>query len=468
MRKRFVFFLVIASMLRLETVNTGQPVWELWGNPANVSYDSEKHAWTNDNPAHENLFRAMDAHDGVRKHTLPERVPEKSKVRITFNKDVASRPEIFCAAVFFADGQKRRDVPSEFDLPAKHGFTMKGWDFSSSDVASAIEAHRMLNPAFELASNVCPWNCEFCFTEDDNPNGLKKKLVGEMSLEERLKLIDDAAALGARSINFIGAGEPSIDPHFFTLLERMREKNITPIVYTEGALRFTDREFAKRVYDLSATVVLKVNTLKDDVYQNAIVAGPAGRKPPRAQNYFKDRNKSLEVLMELGFNDCTPTRLAFDTIICQENVSEITEIHRFARRNNIFVLFVNYLPSGRSAQVMHNATSREKQFQVFEEMAVIDREEFGIEHRACFPYAGGVPCTIRGLGLYVKIKGEVFDCPGESQPMGNVQNESFAEIWEKARAITQNFDGGCLPRQLFWDKNGQKITRTEIPLKLIT
>ncbi|OHA89185.1 MAG: hypothetical protein A3C70_00590 [Candidatus Zambryskibacteria bacterium RIFCSPHIGHO2_02_FULL_43_14] len=466
MRRVFILILVIASMFKMETIYAGEPMWDLWGNQNHIRYNAESHEWINDNPSRENLNRAMDAYDGVRKHTLPERVPEKSEVQITFNP-IGPRQEVFCAAVFFG-GQKRRDVPAEFDLSAKHGFTMKGWDFTRAEVASAIENHQMLNPAFELGSNVCPWNCEFCFTEEDNPTGLKKKLVDEMTLEERLKLIDDAAALGARSINFIGAGEPSIDPHFFTFLERMREKNITPIVYTEGALRFTDREFAKRVYDLGATVVLKVNTLKDEAYQNAIVAGPAGRKSPRAQNYFQDRNKSLEVLMELGFNDCVPTRLAFDTIICQENVNEITEIHRFARRNNIFVLFVNYLPSGRSVQVMHNAISRERQFHVFEEMAVIDREEFGIEHRACFPYAGGVPCTIRGLGLYVKIKGETFDCPGESQPMGNMRSESFKDIWEKARAITQSFDGGCMPRQLFWDRDGQKITRAEISLKLIT
>lgn len=466
MRRAFVLVLVVASMFKMETIYAGEPMWDLWGNQNHISYNSETHEWVNNNPAGENLFRAMDLYDGVKKHSLPERVPEKTEVRISFNP-VGPREEVFSAAMIFG-GLRRRDVPVEFDLPAKHGFTMKGWDFTRAEVASAIESHRMLNPAFELASNVCPWNCEFCFTEDDNPTGLKKRLVGEMTLDERLKLIDEAAALGARSINFIGAGEPSIDPHFFMLLARMREKGITPIVYTEGALRFTDREFAKRVYDLGATVVLKVNTLKNEAYQNAIVAGPAGRKPPRAQNYFQDRNKSLKVLMETGFNDCVPTRLAFDTIICQENVEEIAEVHRFARRNNIFVLFVNYLPSGRSAQVMHNAISRERQFQVFEEMAVIDREEFGIEHRACFPYAGGVPCTIRGLGLYVKIKGETFDCPGESQPMGNVRSESFAKIWEKARANTQNFDGGCLPRQLFWERDGQKITRAEIPLKLIT
>ncbi len=352
-------------------------------------------------------------------------------------------------------------IPSEFDLPFKHGFTMKGWDFRTTELAEAMKGRRMLNPAFELASNACPWNCEFCFTEDYNPEGAKRRLANEMSLDDRLRLIDQAADLGTRSINFVGAGEPTIDPNFFTILERMRSRNITPIVYTEGALKCTDRDFVKRLFDLGATVVLKVNTLKDEAYQNAIVAGPAGRKSPRQQNYFKDRNRALELLIEEGFNQSNPTRLAFDTIICKENVNEILDIHRYSRRNNIFVLFVNYLPSGRSTQVMHNAITREEQFAIFGQMAEIDHTEFGIEHRACFPYAGGVPCTIRGFGLYVKIGGTVFDCPGEAKAMGNVRQESLEQIWEKARSIQENFDGGCLPRKLFWEKMGQTATAAE-------
>jgi len=343
-------------------------------------------------------------------------------------------------------------IPSEFDLPYDHGFTMKGWDFSEAELAQALIGRRMLNPAFELASNICPWNCEFCFTEDDNPEGAKRRLSNEMDIHRRLRLIDEAAHLGARAINFVGAGEPTIDPDFFTLLDRMRSHAIVPIVYTEGALRLTDRDFVRQLYDTGATVVLKVNTLTNEAYQNAIVAGPAGRKNPRNQNYFRDRNHALELLAEEGFNKSTPTRLAFDTIICRENVGEIMDIHRFARDNNIFVLFVNYLPSGRSTQVMHNAITKAEQFAIFEQMAEIDRQEYGIEHRACFPYAGGVPCTIRGFGLYVKIGGAVFDCPGESMPMGDLKLEPLEQIWTRAHSIQDGYNGGCLPRQLFWEK----------------
>src|SRR3989344_7123226 len=88
------------------------------------------------------------------------------------------------------------EVPNEFDIirtgslsskrhPSGIGYTMKGWDFSSGEIAEALKADRMLNPAYELASNTCPWNCFFCFTEDpNNTEETKKRLKGEMSLDE--------------------------------------------------------------------------------------------------------------------------------------------------------------------------------------------------------------------------------------------------------------------------------------------
>jgi len=356
-------------------------------------------------------------------------------------------------------------IPKEFDISAAKGFTMAGWNFTSQELLEAQRAGHMLNPAFELGTNMCPWNCDFCFTEDHNPTGAKRRLPGEMTLEDKLRLIDEAAALGCRTINIVGAGEPTIDQDFWQLLDWMQLRSITPIVYTEAALKLTNRAFAERLFQLGATVVVKVNSLRDEAYQNAVVEGTKEGKRPNAGTYFKRRNQALEVLMDVGFNRCVPTRLAFDTIICKQNVDEILDIHRHARANNIFVLFVNYLPSGRTVDPHHSAISREQQFEIFGKMAAIDRDEFGIEHDACYPYAGGTPCSIRGFGLFVKIKGDVFDCPGESQRLGNFLEEgrSLKAIWERAAPILQSFNGGCLPRKLFWDKQAAKADKVSEP-----
>lgn len=344
------------------------------------------------------------------------------------------------------------ELPYEFDLRyAGRGFTMRGWDFTRAELAAAIKEHRMLNPALELGTNSCPWNCTFCFTEDPaNAAGRKRRLENEMTLSERLALIDAVASLGARSINFVGAGEPTIDPHFWHLLERMIEHDITPIIYTEASLRLTNKSWVRRLYEMGATVVLKVNSFFNEEYQNAVVQGGRGLAPFGTNSYAAKRNEAIKLLIEEGFTDSEPTRLAFDTIVCKQNAGEVIALHKYARARNIFVLFVGYIPSGRSADGIHDALSRAEQFALFDEIAKVDRETFGILHRSKFPYSGGVPCSMRGTGLYVKITGEVFDCPGELFSLGNSRSEPLATIWNRARPITESLDGGCAPREAFW------------------
>ncbi len=356
-------------------------------------------------------------------------------------------------------------LPRELDLAPDFGFTMQGWDFSAAEIGAAIVNHRMLNPAMELGTNVCPWNCDFCFTESpQNTSGPKRALAGEMTVEQRLQLIDDAAALGARSINFVGAGEPTIDPAFWRLIERMRQLNIVPIVYTEGTLRLTQRHFTQRLFELGATVVLKMNSRLDPAYQDRVLRGTRPKSGVPTKSYSLARERALDVLLDAGFADRTPTRLAFDTIICRENLEEIEDLHRFARQKNIFVLFVNYLPSGRTRDGHTSAIDRVEQQAVFDRLASIDREDYRIDHGTAFPYAGGVPCTIRGLGLYVKIQGEVFDCPGEARRLGNLRENTLSEIWEAARPITESFDGLCLPRLEFWERAARKTEQGRLVL----
>lgn len=378
---------------------------------------------------------------------------------------VALKPEPLLLGIVLPN--RRNELAPEFDIVKTGlGYTMAGWDFNREMIAQAIEGNRMLNLSAELASNVCPWNCSFCFTEDPAGPGVKTKLHNEMTLAERISLIEQSAKLGNRSINFIGAGEPTIDPHFWEVVGAMQVNGITPIVYTEAALKCTDEKFVQRLYDSGCTIVMKMNSLWNEAYQNAIVAGDGIRKNPRSQNYFHDRARAIELLFEAGFAKADPTRLAFDTIICKQNKGEVLDLHRWARARNVFVLFVNYLPSGRSSDGLHDAISKAEQFDLFRQMAEIDVREFGLPpHASHFPYAGGTPCTIRGMGLYVKIRGEVFDCPGESEALGNVREEGgLASLWTRARHIQLAFDGGCHPRDKFWVEHPEFSGKRELPI----
>src|SRR5438445_12203316 len=89
---------------------------------------------------------------------------------------------------------------------------LAGWYFSANDIAEALTDGRMLNPSIDL-TNACNLNCPYCYIEEKNSRR-KVRRPDELSHEETLAVIDDFISCGAKTINIVGAGEPTIDPHF--------------------------------------------------------------------------------------------------------------------------------------------------------------------------------------------------------------------------------------------------------------
>jgi hypothetical protein len=103
MTKRFaIVMLILASLFRAEVAYTGEPMWILWGNPKNITYDANEHVWINDNPRTE-LWRYHGPRIWQGKNMLaPERVPEKTTTTIVFRMDAATKPESYYAQILIA------------------------------------------------------------------------------------------------------------------------------------------------------------------------------------------------------------------------------------------------------------------------------------------------------------------------------------------------------------------------------
>lgn len=355
------------------------------------------------------------------------------------------------------------DFPSAFSLHLRYpgrGLTMRGWDISPEKMAAALAAGYMLRAEGQLMTNQCPWSCSFCFSETPkNPSGAKRSLPGEMTLSQKLRVISEMQAVGVLSIDFVGAGEPTLDPNFWRIIEETAVRGIIPIVYSEASFRLTDRAFVDRLYQTGATVVVKTNSVRNAAFQNGVVAGALSGKAilGRAARYAADRDRAVGLLLERGFASTSEpaTRLAFDTIVCRENIVEAPELFRSCRRLGVFPFFKDYLPSGRSSEGSLNQVSRNELFALYGDLARIDREEFGIERDADLPFAGARACDMGGWGLQVKITGDVNRCAGCNNILGNVLEEPLEVIWERVRPRSGDeavIKGGCPPRQAFWDR----------------
>jgi molybdenum cofactor biosynthesis enzyme MoaA len=343
--------------------------------------------------------------------------------------------------------------------------SMAGWLFSDDDIREALLGSRLLNPSIDL-SNPCNLNCPYCFVEEKDSER-KLRFKDELSLDEQISVIDDFYRSGARTVNIVGAGEPTIDIGFERIITEIARRNMTPVVFTNG-IRLADHpNLLDMLYEVGATLVMKYDSA--DPHVQDLVAGRMG--------YTALRNQAIEGAFNRGFQSYNPTRLGFDIIAIRGIHNELSMIHRFCRRHNIFPIIADFIPTGRTshgefvgqaslialpAEVRAEVASllqplsAEERSAIYESLCSIDTHEFGIAHHACPAYYSGSPCT-QQLGLYVDIHGYIWPCvarslrspngQGVAGSLGNVREGVRAsEVWRDhpyLRHIRTAYNGHC-------------------------
>jgi len=338
-----------------------------------------------------------------------------------------------------------------------------GWDFTRTKICAALQQGSMLNPSIDL-SNACNLNCPYCFIEEKN-SARKIRKPNELTLDETLFVIDDLASAGAETINIVGAGEPTIDPHLRAVIEHISGLGLTTVIFTNGIALASSPELVDFLYMHRVSVVLKWNSFRAEVQD--LVAGRTG--------YTAKRDQAFELLLDRGFAACLPTRLGIDTIVFHGNITEVSTIHDWARRNNIFPIAADYIPTGRTedgtfqgfaavqfldppdqsrvAQLLAPPGPQERA-QLDHELRVID-QRYAVARPPHYAYYGGGICT-QILGLYVDINGSIWPCVARKMvwqgkisdsPLGNVRRGDLpSAVWRNhayMHHIRRSFDGGC-------------------------
>lgn len=317
-------------------------------------------------------------------------------------------------------------------VPIGVGAVLRGWDITEQEFRESLPV-----VDFRAMTEACPHNCFHCFTDKNRRT---------LSLQEIKRVIDQVAEMGARAIDFLGEGEPTIDPHFFEIIDYTTAKGIIPVVFTDAATKMRNRDFVRRVRDAGVTVCPKCDSLFNTKYQNWVVGDDSGR-------YFDQRNEALKLLMEEGFNKVEPdgtTRLGFDMVISSRNICEVAETLRFCRKNNLWVVFSFFLPAGRSASTGFDRglkpTVRARQ-DMRKTIATIDKDEFGFDHLIWNNFVT-MPCVER---IQIYGDGRVSPCPGNETIVGRVQDLSIRGLHQMILDQFPGhnpvcFDGNCLYR----------------------
>ncbi len=310
------------------------------------------------------------------------------------------------------------------------GCTKEYWglEFSPDEIADCKTNRGLLSMELEL-SRACNLRCTYCYAS----SGVA--LAQELSLHEITSVIDQAAALGARKIIIIGGGEPLLYPHLLTVIDYIRGKNMMADLFTNATL--IDHKMAAALYQRQVAISMKMNSRKEEV-QDALAA---------KVGTFKAIEKGLAALLAAGYPD-ERHPLGIETIICQQNYDELPDLWRWARRQDIIPYFEVLTSQGRALAHTDLDVPPPALKKLFEQLAEIDKKEFGQSWTPRPPLAGS-HCARHEYSCTITATGDVQPCPGVSISTGNIREQPLAAILRTStviqdlRNIRQTIKGQC-------------------------
>ena len=326
------------------------------------------------------------------------------------------------------------------EFPKDYINDINGWGFNREIIEN--NKGKLLTLDIDFGS-YCSLNCPICFRKKNSIDSLKHEIL----LSNLKEIIMDAKKLGLRSVKFLGAGDPFENAGFLDLLRFLKSINIIPLIFTKGHVIGNDflvnryfkdygitngSDLVEELFNCNASIMLGFNSF-DDVIQAKMV----GSKP----SFTKIRNNALKILIEHGFNNTNPTKLALAiNPVTIENIDEVFEIYKWGRHRNLYCIVTPSMVSGRAKNRGWQKTlpSEEKLIKLYTDIYLYNIK-FNIQTieqiraEGISPYAGGHVCNQTAVGLYVTLNGIVLSCPGSEENVeGNIWNEPLDLIWSNS------------------------------------
>jgi len=287
-------------------------------------------------------------------------------------------------------------------------------------------------------TNRCNLHCRFCAL-DYRQEG-KRDLV----LTRLLKLIDEFALIGVKSICFAGEGEPLLYPGLSEVLARCAARGIDSAVATNGTL--ITPELAHILMQHLTWIKISLNAIRTATY-----SAVHRSKADNLDRVLQGISELLKSRQELG----SPTTIGVQAILLPENADEIIEMAIRLRKlgvdyfvikpfnhnqhsENIEYSNIDYLPYRQFAKPLQELAT--ETFRVYFRLKAINKVI--VRDR---PYRG---CQGINFHALVHSDGGVYTCAPHSGDQqfcyGNIYESSFRDLWDsiKRQKICQRLATG--------------------------
>ncbi|HHL40519.1 MAG TPA: radical SAM protein [Deltaproteobacteria bacterium] len=289
-----------------------------------------------------------------------------------------------------------------------------GLDFTDDEIEETLRRGGLLSLELEFSKR-CNLRCLYCYSSAGEP------LKDELDFDEVCSVIDQAARLGAKKIILLGGGEPLLYGRLPEVIDYIRSRGLDQSLFTNGLL--LTAELARFLAGRGVTVVVKHNSFSPRIQDS--LAGVEGA-------YDRIRG-AIENLFAAGYP--APSRqMGIQTVIVRQNIDEVPEMWRWARRRGVVPYFEILTLQGRAREHGELLVDNGEIKRVFERLRRIDNEEFSIDWNP-HPTIASFTCRRHLYSTLVNSQGYVQPCTGIDIFVGNVRSQPLAEILRTSRVI---------------------------------
>jgi len=285
-------------------------------------------------------------------------------------------------------------------------------------------------------TNRCNQFCSHCYRDAGEAS------ENELSLEEGKALIDEIAKAEFKIMIFSG-GEPLMVPWITDLVCHAVSKGLRPVFGSNGMLIT-----AERAVELKQAGTMGIGISLDSL-------------DPEAHDRFRSTPGAWKGAVE-GMENCRKAGLPFQihTTVMKWNQHEISAITDFAAEHGAVAHHTFFLiPTGRGESIENQALESDAYERVLQEI-MAKQKTVSIELKpTCAPqfmriagemgmrmrYSRG--CLAGTHYCIISPKGDVQPCAYINQPIGNVRDIPFSEIWAESPVFkelrTMDYKGDC-------------------------
>lgn len=274
----------------------------------------------------------------------------------------------------------------------------------------------------------CNLNCRGCFESLDRNRSYEK-----LDFSEIKDTVDFAYDREVRTVIIAGAGEPTLDEDFSKVVRYIHKKEMSTLLFTNGTT--LDEKLSNFLFDNNVSPIVKKFAMDHEKHDYLIGKKGMSEKMQGGLDTLRRVKGQREAVGKLTSD------IALYCYISRENTNDIKDVLRYCRDNSLTPHMEAFITSNQCAESIKLAPSQEELNEMFDALAKIDKDEYGIETelKSGARVYGGDLCMKNKVIFSVRTNGDIYECVSGHNKFGNIRENTLEEIFDLSNPKVKEF-----------------------------